>query len=416
MYIRIYKHMGYKIMKIKYLLSVMIFASLSLSHAYGGELTKINPALIYWKEFLILSDHSNINEIESNYEKEHIDDEYRRVANSFDDLFLHLERASSASAFCEWGNDFNEGPFLLLPHLIHSKRVAQIARLRARMHVSGSKSGLAIQEILSALRLSRHVSQEPTLVNTLVAYALNGICMQAIAENFYGYSNDDLQALSIGIESLPPAGKIESVVETERKFMVGWLASRIKSISKENRGNQEESSRKILDLLMTITTGDEAFRKLIQNQSVDETIKMINAVLPYYEAVPELFKQSPTASVESLTKHVEKVTKHSSPFLKEFYPDWTKTRVKQIGNQVRLQMMKAAIAYKLQGMNGFRMHKDPNTNAPFEFEKFLDDGKERGFIIISRESPDMVTRKQAFVEKKGPRLKLFGDKLGEPKP
>ncbi len=372
----------------------------------------VNPALIYWKEFLMLADHSKLDQIESNYEKATIDEEYREVASSFDNLFRHLERTASSSKHCDWGNDFSEGPFLVLPHLMHAKRTIQIVRLRSRWHIEDEKSGKAVQEILAGFRLSRHVSQEPTLVNTLVAYALNGILLQSVAENLYGFSKEDIKLLLEGLDNLPDEGSMESVVHTEREFMVGWLMSKMEAIQKSNHGTLAEKKNEALKLLQSIAPGQEDFESHFSELSINEMITMVREVLPFYDEVPALFRLASTKSIKSLEQHHEKVEANENVFLKGFYPNWRRARIKDIGNQVRLQMLRAALSFRLHGSEALSEINDPSSNKPFMMEKFSANGVERGFILYST-SPDEAVQKQAFVVVSGPRLRLTGDRLGQ---
>ena len=142
---------------------------------------------------------------------------------------------------CDWGDDNTEGPSLLLPHLAYAKRTSQIARLRVRYYLEKGRSDKAVEELLMAFTLARHVGQELNLINVLVEIAMNGVLLDAIAERFHLFSNDALKKLESGLKRLPKGGSVASTIRMERNFIAGWMEKEIKDVLKSVGGDEAKA-------------------------------------------------------------------------------------------------------------------------------------------------------------------------------
>lgn len=211
-------------------LTILIEYTISAQQEWVDRID-INPALVYWKEFLVMAGNPNNELVESNHDKGAIDSEYEKVVHAYDEHFRRLAKARQMTVPCDWGSDKTEGPALLLPQLAHAKRSSQIARLRVRYYLEKGQPDRAVEDLLTAFTLSRHVGQESFLINIL----------DAIAESFHLFPDDALKELARGLETLPQGGAVASSIRTERAFMAGWIEKEIKDVLAGAEGDEAKA-------------------------------------------------------------------------------------------------------------------------------------------------------------------------------
>jgi len=372
----------------------------------------INPALIYWKEFLIMAGNPNNDEVEPNHDKPAIDSEYEKVVQAYDGHFRRLAKARQMTVPCDWGDDNTEGPSLLLPHLAYAKRTSQIARLRVRYYLEKDRPDKAVEELLTAFTLARHVGQELYLINVLVEIAMNGILLDAIAESFHLFPSDALKQLEGGLKRLPKGGSVSSTIRMERDFMAGWMEKEIKDVL-ESVGGDEVKALPILEEKVKMFGGahwDDLMEK--SNGDINGLLKLLRVIYPYYDEAQRLFALPPQESLDAVETFMKKVEKSDNPFGNLFFPALRKSRLKELGNRVRMAMLDAAIAYKLDSKTGLERVTDPFSGDPFKMTRVLYKGKDRGFVLRSKFKDPSMNR-QAFVETPGERFGLWGKTVGK---
>ena len=372
----------------------------------------INPALIYWKEFLVMAGNPNNDEVEPNHDKPAIDSEYEKVVQAYDEHFRRLAKARQMTVPCDWGGDNTEGPSLLLPHLEHAKRTSQIARLRVRYYLEKGRPDKAVEDLLTAFTLARHVGQELYLINVLVEIAMNGILLDAIAESFHLFPDDTLKQLESGLKRLPKGGSVASTIRMERNFMAGWMEKEIKDVL-ESVGGDEVKALPILEEKVKTFGGahwDDFMEK--SNGDINGLLKLLRVIYPYYDEAHRLFALPPQESLDAVETFMKKVEKSDNPFGNLFFPALRKSRLKELGNRVRMAMLDAAIAYKLDSKTGLERVADPFSSSPFKMTRVLYKGKDRGFVLTSK-FKDPVMNRQAFVETPGERFGLWGKTVGK---
>src|SRR5271157_2032243 len=124
-------------MKLRKPMCVWMLAALTAASAAGqASRTDINPALLYYRAFLLapeaLSDADNdyLGSREGRGQK--LPERFGKIVARYDSQFALVRQAARATVPCDWGIDFSRGAGTLLPHLAQAKAVAIAAGLRAR--------------------------------------------------------------------------------------------------------------------------------------------------------------------------------------------------------------------------------------------------------------------------------------------
>jgi len=104
----------------------------------------------------------------------------------------------------------------------------------------------------------------------------------------------------------------------------------------------------------------------------------------------------------------EDVRNSSNPLVKAVIPDFTKAGAREFAIRTDQAMVRAAVEYKLHGEAGLQSVKDPYGHGPFEFQRFVFDGVDRGFELTSAYAGRGYPEAMIFVEKDGPPFYVSG--------
>lgn len=79
---------------------------------------------------------------------------------------------------------------------------------------------------------------------------------------------------------------------------------------------------------------------------------------------------------------------------------------------VRMEMVRAAVAYKRGGVEALKTVKDPLAGGAFEFSRVEFEGVDRGFRLKSKEMFRDFDEVMIFLEKPGKHFRLDGKNAG----
>ena len=129
---------------------------------------------------------------------------------------------------CDWGLGYEEGIELLLPHAQASRTLATLACLRARIRFEDGHIDQALEDILDAMTLGRHVSRDGSLITVLlelrhrIPRGRNARALPAEAER------EVLKNLKTRLAALPPGESPAEGMVFEEKAGLDWLILKMK--------------------------------------------------------------------------------------------------------------------------------------------------------------------------------------------
>ena len=86
---------------------------------------------------------------------------------------------------------------------------------------------------------------------------------------------------------------------------------------------------------------------------------------------------------EPMKEFTAEIQKSANPLVVELFPAVQKCRPKEFGTLAVLDMVRAAVQYKLHGEPGLTGVNDPYGQGPFAFQRFVFEGVDRGFQLKS---------------------------------
>ena len=403
---------------------------LLLTAALGGRVsadsatrTDINPALLYWQAFAVLPDYTSQSYLFTNeWRGRALDEQFTALIQPYDTRFKLLEQAAAQKTACDWGYDLSQGPELLLPGLAKVKQIAQAARLRARWHLENGRPEAARDELLAAFALARQTSRGGVLIGSLVQIASENILLSGIAENWFRFTPETLKQLLDGLDSGPARGLVAECIPAERTSFRDWLIRKVEGFQAAS-GSEAEALEKTRVLLHSFMdqgespSGPDAPTPESILESAGNTtaglLERLREMAALYDEADALMKAPYAEFVPGIKAFNEKVAHHPNQLVRVFFPAFEKCRIKEFTIEVRLAMLRAAVAYRLSGATGLASVPDPVAQAPFGFRRFVFNGADRGFELRSKtalhEWPDTLI----FVEKDGPAFNLDGPSAGK---
>ena len=388
--------------------------------------TDINPALIYWQVIAILP--RDEQKLIDNYQMAPMDDAYRELVNPNDSRFRLLRRAAELKQPCDWGIDMADGHETLLPHLGHTKKIIKTAAFRARYFVNHGQENEAVQDLISAFVLARRVSDDQTLIGSLVQFACESIVINSIAENFHAFSDDALKRLLAGLDAAPAGGSVSRCIGIGEHSFGAYFQRKIDEAQAAHPGDDAAVLSEIRELLARTVFEDEGGKPGNHYAEADRFIAagggttagllaFVKGLDPLYaelQTIAALPHDQFTAANDAFFE--KKITNSRNPFAKSFFPALKKARYKEFRSQARLALLRAGIQYRLKGEAGLKSVRDPFGSGPLAFRRFEFQNVDRGFELRSRFHADVVDEFPEvliFVEKAGEPMVVSGPRAGK---
>jgi hypothetical protein len=329
-----------------------------------------------------------------------------------------VDEASHSQAICDWGIDLTQGPDALLPGLAPAKSVAQITRLRTMWNLQNGRQDQAKNEMISAFVLAHNLSRDGVLISALVQFAMENILASVVAENFYQWHPDILKQIQAGFDGAPARGTIAQCIPGEKVAFEGWLLRTVTDIQAANAG-KEEAVMKVIRALFARVGGEEKpdfdfAEKVVKaaGGTSNGVLNLIRELGPVYERVTALMNLPPATFEEPMKQFMNEITAHPNPLVRVFFKVFEICRNKEFGIQVKMEMVRAAIEYKLHGEDGLKSVQDPFGSGPFSFQRFILNGEDRGFQLKSRFHGRGFEEGLIFVEKNGAPFMIDGKNAG----
>ncbi|MDB5304253.1 MAG: hypothetical protein JWM97_1802 [Phycisphaerales bacterium] len=324
-----------------------------------GQHAAPNAAIQYWQAFAMLPAMDDKQRgIAENAATTNLDSAALQLIEASTNSLKQLHRGAAIRE-CDWGLNHQDGMMLLLPHLAKSRDLARLACLRARSEFQKGEASTAFEDLADTLTLARHSGRDATLIAILVQDAIEQITINTAAAHLTAVKGPALEEFAGRLAKLPAGGSLkESAVGVERQFGLDWLIDQLRNVKPGEKwqdrltGMFGEGSPNLPDLIKS------------SGEDLPGVIKRLEATRPYYEQMPALLDLPP----EQFHPRAEALYKQftQDAWGKMMLPDYTKVYDKHMSAEVRLAMLRAAVAVVESGPGALSNFKDPVGGAAFE--------------------------------------------------
>ena len=387
--------------------------------------TNINPALLYFQAYQNMPQLSEDEETHvfgyPGAWRDGIDDRASELLKKYDNSFKGLRRARYSKVPCDWGYDVSDGPEALLPGLAPAKRLSQAARFRAMAALGANQFDAMKEDVGAAFVLGRNLSTDRILISALVQIAIENILTSVVMENYYRLSADQLEQLVAGFDSAPPRGTITRTIPTEDSAFYQYIRRKVEGMIAASNGNTEVFWEKFEVFWNPIATDVEANKgpdpsadvvRAAAHGRTEELLKALDELPASYAEMGRIMALPYREYKTQAPIFFARIDASANPFIGQFFQVFKNVRPKEFSAMVRMEMVRAAAAYKRGGMEALKAVEDPLVGGAFEFTRVEFEGVDRGFRLKSREMFRDFDEVMIFLEKPGKYFRLDGKNAG----
>jgi RNA polymerase sigma factor (sigma-70 family) len=291
---------------------------------------------------------------------------------------LQMMRRGAELPRCDWATDLERGIELPYTHADGARVLSALACLRARMRFEEGQGAEAIADVVAALALARHVSQDGTLDGLRAGYHIEHLMSEVLARYLPALDAGTVKDLKKRLDALPPGARPGTATLRMGESLLNWIVGEVKE-AKDRDG--------LLEFLSQLcgSKGDPAEKNRAKGRAFlaecDNTaagvIRSAEEMRQRLAPLAKTLDLPPDQVAKEFAREERKLA--GNPVYKVFAPVLHNIRVRRAEADVRRALLSAALDVRLDGAGALKKHPDPVVGGPFEYVAFED-----GFELRSR--------------------------------
>ena len=284
------------------------------------------------------------------------------------DYALQMLHYGAALPRCEWGIGAEEGVYTRLPQANAARVLSSLACLRSRLRVAEGRHAEAVEDVVAAWTLGRHVSQEGGFIILLVGYAIESRMIEALALNLPKLDRATLNNLKARLAALPPFHSQADTLGTDEERSLDWFIRKIKG------AKDKEGVLAVLGFLGAAEGGgrDPASKA---RAFLDECGGDAAGVLKFAEETRSCYPRIAAKMNLPLDQFDQEFAREAkaragNPVFQVFFPAVPQCRRAQARADVRRALLFAALDVRLNGRDALKNHPDPVVGGSFDYQDF----------------------------------------------
>jgi hypothetical protein len=272
---------------------------------------------------------------------------------------------------CVWALSVEDGLTADTSHRGVAGTLTALACLRARLRFQKGQSTDAVDDLLDAMTLTRHLSLDGTLASPLKAHTMEQGPATLLARNLPCLAPAELTRLGGRLDTLPAGASLASSLASHEKISHSALLRVVRGATDRkdllNRLSDLEALRGRAPAFLDACGG-----------TADGVARCVEELRPWYtrwiadfSLPPDQFAKEYETSTATLGK--------TNPVFRLLTPSVARLRWVEAYRQTQRALLKAAVAVQREGQGALARHCDPYDGRPFSYTAF--DG---GFRLQSR--------------------------------
>ncbi len=345
-----------------------------------------NAALKYWQAFATMPKLTDAeqNKLAGLEPDKPLDVATKEILTQAD-YALQMMHRGAALRHCDWGITYEDGVFLRLPQGSAARALTSLARLRAGLRFQARHNVEAMEDIVAAMSLGRHVSQEGGFIPLLMGYAIEHRMGETLARFLPKLDPTLIKILQARLDALPPFASQSKALMTCEKESMDWFIRKVKETKDResllaflgwigiSEGKDRDKGSKALAFLQEC------------GGTAEGVIRLAEEVRPYYPQTAKML----SLPLDEFEKEFEREsrTRAANPVYRVFFPALAKVRRGQARAELRRTLLSAALAVQLDGPGALKNHPDPVHGGLLEYVAF-----EGGFELRTKQKgeDDMI--------------------------
>jgi hypothetical protein len=227
----------------------------------------------------------------------------------------------------------------------------------------------AVADITAVIALGRHAGQGPTMIGRLVSVAVQSLGIELLATNLDMLSEDQLTALDAEFQRLQRIADLPYAhyIDVDRHAVIDHLIQQIEN-------GEADHVRRLIS-----GEGDSVEEQQIRRMDDAQLIKTIRGTESFYDDAKRACELPLVRMVPQLDALVKKVETSDNVALRVMFSNFGSAfRAFAVG-QAQFAMLRAAVAYRLEGADGLARFEDPYGGGALELRQL-----EGGFELRSK--------------------------------
>ena len=282
---------------------------------------------------------------------------------------LRMMRDGAALPRCDWDADRERGIDLSLTRGDAARVLTALACLRARLRFAEGRDAEAVDDLVAATALARHVGQDGTLDSLRAGYEIERRTAEALALNLPKLDAGTVKGLTARLDALPPVARPATATTRMGENLLNWIAGEVKE------ANDKESLLAFLSQLCGSKADAPEKNRAKARAFLDAcggtaegVLKAAGEMRRSYAEVARTLDLPPDRVARAFDREARKLA--GNPVFGVFAPVLENVRRRQAEADVRRALLSAALAVRLGGRGALKDYPDPVAGGPFEYAPF----------------------------------------------
>lgn len=330
-----------------------------------------NAALKYWQAIALMPAlDEKAQTLLAAFDSVPLDAPALALVDASEASLVELRRGAKL-ARCDWALDYEDGVGMLMPHVAKARDLARLAALHARREFEAGRWDAGTDDAEAILALARHVGTEPTMISILVRYAIEATAVDLLAP-YLPELRGRAGAVVAAYESLAPGATFEQAYRSmEKEHTVRWLLDRLREAERRKPGSWRDVWQKTFD-------APESRDVAARVTTFEQAVAAISDLLPVCDQLAALVVL-PRDEFDARYPGFKAKVKANNPLAGHLLSAPDRVLDARRRNDVRMAMLKAAIAVVRDGPKAVEAINDPAGAGPFEYR-----ARDGGFELTSR--------------------------------
>lgn len=329
---------------------------------------KPNAALKYWQAFSTMPTISeNLNSkiavacSEAGF-RQKIDKQLSELVSKGEYPLRMLYHGTKIEA-CDWGADLRaDGAETILPHLAKGRQLARLALIRARYRFEQQENEKAIDDIVAAITLGRHISRDGTIIGVMVAYSVEMSAIEVMAA-YLPAIDVELAKQALARHSEAPEIVAMPDAITQEEMFLDWAIDKL----------QADGDGQLLDFCTTLTTSKQQTEDmLVAVGNREQCLEYLTALRPIYAEMKRVLALPADQFDTANSELTEKVKENpAAPFVA---PNVAAMQKAANVYACRLSLIQAAVEIQSAGPVAIDSHADPFGEGTLKYSDHTSPG------------------------------------------
>jgi RNA polymerase sigma factor (sigma-70 family) len=291
---------------------------------------------------------------------------------------LRMVRRGAALPRCDWAIDSERGIDLSHSHADGARVLSALTCLRARMGFEEGKSADAVEDVVAALTLARHVGRDGTLDGLKAGYQIEQRLGETLALYLPNLDAKRVNSLKTRLDALPAGGSATTATMRMGENLLNWIVGEVQ---------EAKDQESLLAFLSQLGVGPKEppekrraeGRALLAacGGTAEGVLRRAEETRPGLTALAKALDLPPDQAAKEFEQERRKLA--GNPVFGVFAPVLDQVRRARAEAEVRRTLLSAALAVQLDGREALKKYPDPVLGGSFEYVTF-----EGGFELRSR--------------------------------